>query len=172
MQMKIIKQQMSVTQMPIIKQNLAFTIPEEEGGDVSADESASESTDDSGDEIRGAEEDVANHLPIPHDMRGPHTRRRPPREAWHVNPELLHRQQAATADEGPDQPRARRRTKPPDFLGIEKERYEIRSDVSQTLAVQLHDLQPPLTERSLTPNGPTPTGSCSPTPPATPLVTP
>lgn len=147
-------------------------VEEEEGGDVSADESASESTDDSGDEIRGAEEDVANHLPIPHDMRGPHTRRRPPREAWHVNPELLHRQQAATADEGPDQPRARRRTKPPDFLGIEKERYEIRSDVSQTLAVQLHDLQPPLTERSLTPNGPTPTGSCSPTPPATPSVTP
>ena len=45
-------------------------------------------------------------------------------------------------------------------------------DLSQPLAAQLLDLPSSLTERMLTPTGPTPTSSCSPTPPTTPLVTP
>ena len=77
----------------------------------------------------------------------------------------------AEADDEPGQPRGRRQTKPPDYLGIEKNRDD-QLDLSPSLAAQLLDLPSSPTERMLTPTGPTPTSSCSPTPPATPQVTP
>ena len=66
------------------------------------------------------------NLPIPEPMRGPRKRRRPPREEWIVNQDLYRQQGAggaqADADGDQDPPRGRRRTRPPDFLGIEKGR--------------------------------------------------
>ena len=114
--------------------------------------------------------------------------RRPPREVWIVNPKLQPTEPAAAGprdaeDEANEQPgpsRARRRTKPPDFFGVEKERDDLEAmqlDLSPTLATQLLDLPPTLMERLLSPVAPTPAeGSNSPTPPAstaqTPLATP
>ena len=120
-----------------------------------------------GDEREEAEEAVPNLQ-----MKSPHKRRHPPREEWIVNPDLYRRQQAAETDGDPDPPRGRRRTRAPDFLGVEKERGERRLELPPTLATQLHDLQTMRTDRVFTPTGPNPTGSCSPTPPATPRVTP
>ena len=123
-------------------------------------------------------------MPLPEAVRGPRPRRRPPREEWLVNQGLYPQRLAAAADppgvpveaDGQREPtRARRHTKPPDYLGIEKERGDLTAqqlDLSPTLAAQLLDLQPILMERMLSPAGPTPTSSCSPTPPASAITTP
>ena len=156
---------------------------EDEVGMIEAE--AGEVEEDEGDDVGeaalqeeevGAVEEAVLNLPLPELMQGPRKRRRPPREQWIINPRL---QQVdanppvvqAEADDEPDQPRVRRQTKPPDYLGIEKDRGG-QLDLSPPLAAQLLDLPSSLTERMLTPTGPTPTSSCSPTPPTTPLVTP
>ena len=153
---------------------------EEEEGEVDAEDEVEEAEagggeveeEEGGDEGEKAAEDAVPNLPIPQAMKSPHKRRRPPREVWIVNQDLDRQQQAAEADGDPDPPRGRRRTRAPDFLGVEKERGERRLELPPTLATQLHDLQTMRTERVFTPTGPNPTGSCSPTPPATPRVTP
>ena len=93
----------------------------------------------------------------------------PPKEVWIVNPKL---QPQVT---GPERPR--RIIKPPDFLGIEKERDSPSSqerDSLPSLAAQL-DSPSPSTERLLSPLA-SPGSADSPTPPAstraTPLATP
>ena len=117
---------------------------------------------------RGDAEDVVLRLPLPEAMQGPRQRRRPPREQQLVAAENLD----ATHDG--DLPRGRRHTRPPDFLGIEKDRdgHGARLDLSPPLAAQLLELPPSLAERMLTPTAQTPSSSCSPTPLATPQITP
>ena len=131
----------------------------------------------------GDVEEAAPEMPLPEAIRGPRQRRRPPREEWIVN-QGLYPQQPAAADppgvpveaDGRQEPiRARRHAKPPDYLGIEKERGDFTDqqlDLSSTLTNQLLNLPPSLTERMLSPSVPTPTSSCSPTPPASVLTTP
>ena len=96
--------------------------------------------------------------------------RQPPKEMWLVNPRLQ--------PQVPGTGRARRNTKTPDFLGIEKERDSPSSqklDLSPTSAAQLLDLPSSLTERLLSPVA-SPGSGDSPTPlistRATPLATP
>ena len=120
--------------------------------------------------------DAVLNMPLPEAMQGPRPRRRPPREEWLVNQGDYPQRPAAAElpvaqpedDRQPAPGRVRRNTKPPEFLGIEKD----RGDCSALSVPQLPDSPPVQTERVFSPAGPTPAGSCSPTPPATPQLTP
>ena len=64
--------------------------------------------------------------------------------------------------------RVRRNTKPPEYLGIEKD----RGDCAALSVPQLLASPPTQTERMFSPDEPTPASSCSPTPLSTPQLTP
>ena len=107
-------------------------------------------------------------MPIPEAMRGPRPRRRPPREQW------ILRQDALPAAQPPAPPvqEPRRKTKPPDFLGIEQDRSDDTTqqlDLSPSLAADLLNLPQNVTERMLSTSS---VSSQSLTPLATPLLTP
>ena len=132
------------------------------------EEGAVGGVDDGGDVM-----DAVLNMPLPEAMQGPRPRRRPPREEWIVNQGLYPQRPAAAAGPPVAQPedvpgRVRRNTKPPEYLGIEKD----RGDCAALSDPQLPDSPPTQTEREFSPDGPTPAGSCSPTPPATPQMTP
>ena len=108
-------------------------------------------------------------MPIPQAMLGPRQRRRPPREQWILRQDAGPAQQAQQQDQhGGAQ---RRKTRPPDFLGIEQDRSDntTQSDLLPPLAADLHNLPQDTTERMLSSSS---ASSLSPTPLATPLTTP
>ena len=142
---------------------------EEEGGVGGADDEVERAEAGGGEVVEGEGGDGREafaQLPRPAEQQ----HRQPPKEMWLVNPRLQ--------PQVPGTGRARRNTKTPDFLGIEKERDSPSSqklDLSPTSAAQLLDLPSPLTERLLSPVA-SPGSGDSPTPPlstrATPLATP
>ena len=109
---------------------LCVVIYDLEDGEVGAEDEAEMAEAGGGEveETEGIREIVVQNLPIPEPMRGPRKRRRPPREEWIVNQDLYRQQDGggaqanANGDQSP--PRGRRRTRPPDFLGIEKGREQ------------------------------------------------
>ena len=110
------------------------------------------------------------HMPIPEAMAGPRPRRRPPREQWILRQDAGPGQQAQPQAQHGGAPR--RKTKPPDFLGIEQDR---RDDTTQQLdTADLLNLSQDLAEgtlsSSLSSSSPTPTSIA--TPFTTPIETP
>ena len=146
---------------------------EMEEGEVGAeDEEVMAEAGGGGEEGGGGDvvQEAVLHMPIPDAMQGPRPRRRPPREQWILRQDALPGQQAAAQPEAPLAPR--RKTKPPDFLGIEQDRSDDATqqlDLSPPLAADLLNLPQDLAERMLSSSS---ESSHFSTPLATPLLTP
>ena len=125
-----------------------------EGGEVGAEDEAVMAEAGGGEEEGGGGDVVKEaglQMPIPEAMKGQRPRRRLPQEQWLLRQDAVPEQQAAAQPQAQHLTVPRRKTKPPDFLGIEQDRSD---DATQQLdlAADLVNLPQDFTERMLSPS--------------------